>query len=203
MQTNNTASAWFIPAIVACVLCCALGTVGGVLVVKGLDWLAPRYYPGVSPPFMDSYAGSSYAGTYAIVTGIEQGVLIGSVVGVVVATGLAWFRQTDLASIVRAFALIAVFGLVFGLGGLGVGYCMGTIHPNYYERTFNASQKRRDFNPVDVGMGLGCSEGLMVGFPLGAMAAVMNAWFGSRRARKRPQEFDQHPYERSMSADSR
>jgi hypothetical protein len=47
------------------------------------------------------------------------------------------------------------------VGGLA-GYTIGTLRPDYYKQVFG--QGRWQFDPIDVGVGLGISEGLAAGF---------------------------------------
>jgi hypothetical protein len=196
VRNDDTALALFVRGIVVVTFCCVSFAAGGGLVAAWLNWLAPRYYPGVYPYNMELYAGA-----YAIAPAVGQGLLIGLVVGVVVAGGLAWRRQLYLAPTLRAFRMVAAFGLVFAAAGLGIGYCVGTIYPSYYQRAFNADQRHSDFSPIDVGIGLGCSEGLMVGLILGAAVVVIRAWLQTRRVRQAPPAFDQHPYDRPVPPD--
>jgi hypothetical protein len=176
--------------------CCGLFAIGGGLVNVALDWLVPGYYPGVSHPAIEIYAGA-----YAFPLALGQGLLMGLVVGAVLAAGLGWLRQLDLAPMARALRLIAICGLLFVTIGAVLGYVVGTVNPNYYQTAFDASQQHRNFRPVDVGIGLGCTEGLVVGLFAGAVGAVGTAWHRSRRDRRTTTDFDQHPYDRPMATE--
>jgi len=183
-----------IPGFAVIAFCCGLFAIGGGLVAVGLNWLVPGYYPGVYPSNMELYAG-----TYAIAPAAGQGLLMGLGVGVILTVGLGSLRQLDLAPIARALRLVAIFGLLFGTAGLGIGYGAGRVNPNYYERLFDSGRRpHSDFRPVDVGIGLGCAEGLMIGLISGAVAAVVTVWHRSRRLQPTVAAFDQHPYDRPM-----
>jgi hypothetical protein len=78
-------------------------------------------------------------------------------------------------------SLIAAFGAGFAVAGTLVGYGLGTFLPGYYRGVFLGG-RQPDFNPVDVGIGLGCSEGLMLGVVVGLVVVVVLAWCRSRRA---------------------
>src|SRR5262249_3197484 len=137
----------------------------------GLNWLAPGYYPGVFP-FANQ---SSNAPDVGIATAVLQGVTLGLVVGAVVAFGLGWFGQLRLAPSARSVAVVALWGVVFAFGGTLIGYLLGVFAPGYYQ-TVVGGGRQQDFKPVDVGIGLGCSEGLMLGVVVGTVTALVVAW---------------------------
>ncbi|MHB1036726.1 MAG: hypothetical protein ACYC35_07200 [Pirellulales bacterium] len=160
---------------VAVVVGCPIlfGVVGG-LVAVALNRLAPGYYPGV----FSHYFRGNYA-SIGVATGILQGLVLGALVGVVVAAGLGWFSQLQLLLCARALAIIAAFGSGLAAVGAFLGFGLGVLAPDYYRGVFGGGEQL-DFNPVDVGIGLGCSEGLLAGAVVGTVVVVALAW---RRAR--------------------
>jgi hypothetical protein len=185
-----------IPGLALIGFCFGLFALGGYLVAIGLNWLVPGYYPGVYPPNLESYAGA-----YAIPLAVGQGSLMGLLVGAVLAVGLVCLRQLNLATIARALRCVAICGLLCATIGVVIGLCLGTFNPNYYYEVFDPGQRHHDFRPVDVGIGLGCTEGLMIGLFAGAVAAVGITWYYSRRAAPPEADLDRHPYDRPLPAE--
>jgi hypothetical protein len=151
-------------------LSCILFAAGGGLIAIGLNWFAPGYYAGVFP----NYRGDNPA-QIGIAIGIFQGLFVGALVGAVVALSLGWFGQLETAPSARAFAVVCFTGLVFSIAGTLLGYCIGTFAPDYY-RSVVSGGRLPYFNPRDVGIGLGCTQGLIVGLIAGALAIVFLAW---------------------------
>jgi hypothetical protein len=151
-------------------LCCILFAAGGGLIATGLSWFAPGYYPGVFP----NYRGDN-AGHIGVAIGIFQGLFLGALVGGAVTLSLGWFGQLEIVPSARAFAVVCFTGLVFSIVGTLLGYCIGTFAPDYY-RSVVSGGRLPNFNPRDVGVGLGCTQGLIVGLVAGALAVVLQAW---------------------------
>jgi hypothetical protein len=181
-----------IPGFALLGFCPGLFALGGCLVAVGLYWLVPGYYPGIYPAWMDYVA---------IPAAVGQGFLFGLAVGVMLVIGLGCFRQLEIAPIARALRLVAICGVLFATIGMGIGFGVGTFNPNYYQKLFNPDKMHQDFRPVDVGMGLGCTEGLVIGLFAGAFAAVGTAWHRKRRARPVAADLDHHPYDQPMPAE--
>jgi hypothetical protein len=161
-----------IAVVVACPIFFA--AIGGVVAVA-LNKFAPGYYPGVfSHPERGGYAANLGVGI-----GILQGLGLGLLVGMVVTASLGWFGQLRPTFCVRVLTTIAAFGIGCAVVGALAGYGLGTFVPGYYRSVFSGGQEP-NFNPVDVGIGLGCSEGLMLGAVVGTVAAVVLAWRKSR-----------------------
>jgi hypothetical protein len=62
-----------------------------------------------------------------------------------------------------SLALVWVSSLIGGLVGTIVGWLIGTFAPNYYVIVFDAAKEAR-FNPIQVGIGLGSTQGMLAGF---------------------------------------
>jgi hypothetical protein len=157
--------------------CTVLFAAVGGLVAAALDRFAPGYYPGVFP----GTARGGYSASVGMGTGILQGLLLGLLVGGVVTAGLRWFKQLQLANGLRALLFVAAFALGFGAAGMLIGYGMGVLAPDYYRGLFHSYGRQADFSPSDVGIGLGCTEGLMLGAAVGTLVVVALAWRRSRQ----------------------
>lgn len=77
----------------------------------------------------------------------------------------------------------ALFVLVTSLigGGLGTvaGACLGWLLPGYYRGVFAGGQAT-DFDPLAVGIGLGASQGAMLGSVAGLALVIAYWWFHQR-----------------------
>lgn len=157
------------------VACTILFAACGGLVAAGLNRFVPGYYPGVFPK---AHRGG-FAANVGIGTGIAQGVSLGLLAGATLAMALAWFRQLRLTSSLRALGVLLAFAAVFAVVGTLLGLGLGVFNPGYYRGLIPGGDSP-DFNPVDVGIGLGCSQGSIFGVVLGIMAVVGLAWRRSR-----------------------
>jgi hypothetical protein len=83
-------------------------------------------------------------------------------------------------TITKGFRIIILSGFAFALGGGVIGYAIAVILPGYYRGVFRNSREPW-FDPVDVGVGLGLSQGLFFGLVLGAVVVLAVAWYNSRR----------------------
>jgi hypothetical protein len=151
---------------------------GGGLVADLLNWFAPGYYPGVFP----GANRGSHASDVGVGTGIIQGLMLGLLVGTVIAVGLGWFDQLRAIPVIRALVLVLLCGFACCVVGTLIGYFLGTFHPGYY-RSVVSGGRQPDFKPVDVGIGLGCSQGLILGVIVGALVVVGSACYRWWRTR--------------------
>ena len=62
-----------------------------------------------------------------------------------------------------------------GFLGLLVGWMLGKAAPAYYRGVFEGGQDRR-FDPVSVGIGLGTSQGMMLGLLAGLGLVALLIW---------------------------
>ena len=60
-----------------------------------------------------------------------------------------------------------------------MGYILGVMAPDYY-RTVFAVPPDAPFNPVQVGLGLGLTQGATAGLLVGVVIVVTVAWSNSR-----------------------
>jgi hypothetical protein len=65
-----------------------------------------------------------------------------------------------------ALGLVWVSTAFGGIVGTLVGWLIGTKAPNYYVTVFDAVGEA-GFNPVEVGIGLGATQGMLAGFLAG------------------------------------
>lgn len=81
-------------------------------------------------------------------------------------------------SVARAFSIVVASGIVGSVVGTGLGYLLGHVTPAYYRGVFKAGADP-GFDPVQVGLGLGFSQGLICGLLVGSAVVLAAAW--SRR----------------------
>jgi hypothetical protein len=84
-------------------------------------------------------------------------------------------------TIARGFTIILLSGFAFALGGGLFGYALAAALPSYYRGT-SPSGDQPWFNAIEVGIGLGLSQGLICGLFLGAIIVLAVAWYSSRRS---------------------
>lgn len=178
--------------IVVVVACGVLFAIGGGLIAAALNWLAPGYYPGVFP----HATRSGYAADVGVGTGILQGLMLGLLVGTVVAAGLGWFRQLQWAACGRGLAILTGCAAVFAVGGGLVGLALGVLMPGYYRGVVSGG-RQPNFNPADVGVGLGTSQGVILGVIVGGLVVVALAW---RRSRSERPSTPNHPLQQTGAA---
>ncbi len=83
--------------------------------------------------------------------------------------------------VTRAFAIIVSCGISFAAGGVAVGYALARFAPYYYRGVFRGGDSP-DFDPVQVGLGLGLVQGLIAGLMVGAVVVLAVSISGSRRS---------------------
>lgn len=178
-----------IRGIVTVVVITMLAAFGGGLIAVALNWLAPDYYPGVFRSMNHPFGDAPQIG---VGTGVIQGQVVGLLVGGVVVLALAWFGQLSWAACFRGVGIL--FGcaaLAALLGGL-VGLAIGVQAPGYY-RSLVRGGRLPDFNPIDVGIGLGTSQGAMVGMLCGGLIIAILAWRQARHLKPALSETEPYP----------
>lgn len=83
----------------------------------------------------------------------------------------------------RGAALIILSTVLMGLCGLGIGASMGILMPDYYRAMFRPGSIP-PLDPVQVGAGLGLSQGLIGGLIIGCVLTISVAWYESRSTRR-------------------
>jgi hypothetical protein len=84
-------------------------------------------------------------------------------------------------TVVRGFSIIVAGGLAFAVAGGLIGSTLARSMPGYYRAVFSAGE-RPDFDPVQVGVGLGMIQGLIAGLVVGSVVVLAVALAGVRRA---------------------
>lgn len=83
-------------------------------------------------------------------------------------------------TVARAFLIIAASVVTFAAGGGLIGYALAVLAPAYYRGVFT-NGRQPWFNPVEVGLGLGVTQGAVCGVIAGAVVVLAVAWYNSRR----------------------
>jgi hypothetical protein len=83
-------------------------------------------------------------------------------------------------TVARGFLIIALSGIAFATGGGLIGYLLGVFAPAYYRGVFG-NGRQPWFDPVEVGLGLGITQGAICGVIAGAVVVLAVAWYNSRR----------------------
>lgn len=77
-------------------------------------------------------------------------------------------------SVTRGVAIIVVCGACFGAAGGLLGFTLGVVAPAYYRGVFRAGDDP-GFEPVQVGLGLGVTQGLICGVFIGSVVVLAAA----------------------------
>jgi hypothetical protein len=83
-------------------------------------------------------------------------------------------------TVFRGFAILigsTFAGFIVGLVG---GFIMGHLTPTYFITIWRAENKPW-FNPVEMAVAMGTTQGAIVGFIAGAIVVLAVAWYNSRR----------------------
>ena len=83
-------------------------------------------------------------------------------------------------TVFRGFIIIALSGLICALGGAGIGLSLGIAVPTFYRSMF-PNGNAPDFDPAQMGLGLGLTQGLLCGLIIGCVVVFSVAWYNSRR----------------------
>lgn len=82
-------------------------------------------------------------------------------------------------SVVRGFVITIVSGLAFALFGGLAGAALGWAAPDYYRIVFGMRPDAQ-FNAVQLGLGLGVTQGFGAGLIVGLAIVLIVAWYNSR-----------------------
>lgn len=83
-------------------------------------------------------------------------------------------------TVARGFLIIILTGFLFAFGGGLIGYVLAMTLPGYYRGVFSSGREPW-FDPMEVGIGLGVTQGLICGLIVGAVVVLAVAWYNSRR----------------------
>lgn len=81
----------------------------------------------------------------------------------------------------RTVGFILLVGAVGALLGACVGGLLAWVTPDYYRQIFSAASNS-GFQPMQIGVGLGCIQGLGGGIVLGTVLVITQAWLNLKRA---------------------
>lgn len=79
----------------------------------------------------------------------------------------------------KSLIVITTTGVCFGIAGALLGYALGAFAPAYYRGVFRGGNDPR-FIPVQVGLGLGATQGLGCGIAVGTVVVLAAALYGPR-----------------------
>ena len=80
----------------------------------------------------------------------------------------------------RAFLIVAGSAAACAAVGAGIGLALGTFAPGYYRTVFRYGDSP-EFNAVQVGVGLGLSQGVAAGLAVGCVVVLAVTWYDIRR----------------------
>lgn len=83
-------------------------------------------------------------------------------------------------TVAKAFLIIILSAFTFAVAGGLLGYTLAVALPSYYPTVFRSGNEPW-FDPREVGIGLGVTQGLMCGLGVGAVVVLAVAWYSSRR----------------------
>src|SRR5579875_3393148 len=86
-------------------------------------------------------------------------------------------------AVMRSMAVILAVSLLFSVAGGLAGYALGVLTPAYFRGVFSGGDDPR-FDPVQVGLGLGTTQGLLCGVAVGSVAVLAVALSGRRERAK-------------------
>lgn len=81
-----------------------------------------------------------------------------------------------------ALATVLTWAAVFACVGSATGAMLGTVVPEYYRSLFHGGQSP-NFDPVQVGVGLGATQGAASGIAVSILVVALFAWRDSRFTR--------------------
>ncbi|MEZ6136336.1 MAG: hypothetical protein R3C53_15685 [Pirellulaceae bacterium] len=81
-----------------------------------------------------------------------------------------------------ALTTVLLWSAVSACVGSAIGATIGTVAPGYYRSVFRGGQSP-EFNPLQVGIGLGASQGLASGIVISIVVLALLAWRDVRSAR--------------------
>ena len=86
-------------------------------------------------------------------------------------------------TVARGFGIIIASCVSFAIAGGGLGYGLAKVLPQYYRVVFRHGEDIQ-FDPVQVGLGLGMAQGAIAGLFAGAVIVLAVALNGLRRPGK-------------------
>lgn len=90
-------------------------------------------------------------------------------------------------TVVRGFGVVLASMTLFGIVGAAIGRWLGFAAPGYYQGVFRNGHDA-SFDPVQVGFGLGLTQGIAAGLFAGIAIVGALAWIEVTRERIRERE---------------
>ena len=90
-------------------------------------------------------------------------------------------------NVTKALATVVGTAVGFGAAGTAIGALLGKVAPGFF-RQLLPLRDPVNFNPVELGIGLGLTNGLGWGVVVGVLLVAIIAWKETRVARKEAQE---------------
>jgi len=81
----------------------------------------------------------------------------------------------------KALSIVLVATLAFAAIGTVIGVGLGTLCPDYYRTVFRGGDSP-NFNPIQVGIGLGITQGVAAGAVIGIVILGVLVWAEARKA---------------------
>ena len=82
----------------------------------------------------------------------------------------------------KALATVVGTSIGFGIVGIGIGAFLGSFTPSFF-RLF-LLRDLEEFNPLEIGIGLGLVNGLTWGLVIGVLVVGIVSWRETRMSRK-------------------
>ena len=76
---------------------------------------------------------------------------------------------------------VLLWGVIFACVGSAIGAAIGTVAPGYYQSIFRNGHSP-EFNPLQVGIGLGATQGVASGVAISIVVLALLAWRDIRSA---------------------
>jgi hypothetical protein len=90
-------------------------------------------------------------------------------------------------NIMKALATVVGTALGFGAAGTGIGVFLGKVAPGFF-RQMLPLRDPANFNPRELGIGLGLTNGLGWGLVVGVLLVAIISWKETRLVRKETQD---------------
>jgi hypothetical protein len=87
-------------------------------------------------------------------------------------------------NVLKALATVVATAVVFGMAGTGIGMFLGKMAPSFLRHAVGSSAEE-GLDPMELGIGLGLTNGLTWGLVVGILAVAILAWRESRLSRSR------------------
>ena len=89
-------------------------------------------------------------------------------------------------NVTKALATVVGTAIGFGAAGTAIGAILGKVAPSFF-RQMLPLRDPANFNPLELGIGLGLTNGLGWGLVVGVLLVAIIAWKDTRLARKEDQ----------------